>query len=99
MRITILHIVPDSAAKPSVTVIILAFNEAVHIERCIMRLWPVARRIVVVDSHSTDETADLARACGAEVHQRAWKNHADQFQWALDTLNPTTDWVMQDRRR
>ena len=83
------------AAKPSITVVILAFNEAIHIERCIMRVWPVAQRIVVIDSLSTDDTVEIARRCGAEVMQRAWKNHADQFQWALDTINPTTDWIMR----
>ena len=101
-----MDIVPDPTAigapvlgigesKPSITVIILAFNEAVHIERCISRLWPIARRIVVIDSLSTDDTVAIARRCGAEVFERPWKNHADQFQWALDTVEPATDWVMR----
>jgi glycosyltransferase involved in cell wall biosynthesis len=81
--------------KPSITVIILAFNEDVHIERCLTRLWPVAQRIVVIDSFSTDRTVEIARQLGAEVLQRRWKNHADQFQWGLDTVSPTTDWVMR----
>jgi glycosyltransferase involved in cell wall biosynthesis len=103
MRITNLDIVPDplnsakakDESKPSVTAVILAFNEAIHIERCITRAWPAAQRIVVVDSFSTDDTVDIARRCGAEILQRAWKNHADQFQWALDTIQFDTDWIMR----
>jgi glycosyltransferase involved in cell wall biosynthesis len=82
-------------AKPSITVIILAFNEAIHIERCIRRIWPVAQRIVVIDCFSTDDTAQIASGLGAEVLQRQWKNHADQLQWALDAADPATDWVMR----
>ncbi len=84
-----------AASKPSVTAVILAFNEAIHIERCITRVWPAVQRIVVIDSFSTDETVEIARRCGAEVLQRAWKNHADQFQWALDTVQFDTDWIMR----
>ena len=95
-RINTLDIVPDtSEPRPSITVIVLAFNEAVHIERCIGRLRPIARRIVVVDSYSTDNTAEIARNLGAEVLQHPWKNYADQFQWALDTIKLDTDWVMR----
>jgi glycosyltransferase involved in cell wall biosynthesis len=83
------------AGKPSITVIILAFNEEAHIERCITRLWPVAHRIVVIDSYSSDRTPDIARRLGAEVVQRRWKNHAEQLQWGLDTIGATTDWVMR----
>lgn len=86
---------PSLDGKPSITVIILAYNEEAHIERCITRLWPVARRIVVIDSFSTDQTTDIARRLGAEVLQRRWSNHADQLQWGLDAVAPTTDWLMR----
>ena len=84
-----------AAPKPSITAVILAFNEAIHIERCITRVWPAVQRVVVVDSFSTDDTVEIARHCGAEVLQRVWKNHADQFQWALDTIRFETDWIMR----
>ena len=83
-----------SAPLP-ITVVILTFNEALHIRRCLERIRPLVRRMVVVDSFSTDGTPAIARACGADVLQRRWVNYADQFQWALDHAGITTDWVLR----
>lgn len=81
--------------KPSITAIILSFNEEIHIGRCIERLWPVVERIVVVDSYSTDRTVEIAHLMGAEVLQNEWSNHANQFNWALANTDVTTDWIMR----
>jgi glycosyltransferase involved in cell wall biosynthesis len=81
--------------KLSITVIILSFNERLHIERCLTRIMPLVQRVVVVDSFSTDGTVDIARQLGAEVLQHPWKNYSDQFQWGLDNARPSTDWVMR----
>lgn len=78
-----------------ITAIILTFNEEIHIARCIERIRPLVARIVVVDCFSTDATVRLARALGAELLQHPFKNHADQFQWALDACHPQTDWVLK----
>ncbi len=83
------------ASKLSITVIILSFNEEIHIERCLTRIAPLVERIVVVDSFSTDSTVEIARHLGAEVLQHAWKNYSDQFQWGLDNAKPTSEWVMR----
>ncbi|MEZ5528808.1 MAG: glycosyltransferase family 2 protein [Porticoccaceae bacterium] len=81
--------------KPSLVVIILTHNEELHIERCILSLLPVAKKIFIVDSFSTDRTVALATALGATVHQRAWKNYADQFQWGLDNCGADHEWIMR----
>jgi glycosyltransferase involved in cell wall biosynthesis len=86
---------PPSGRIANLTVIILTFNEERHIERCIASLRGVASRVVVVDSHSTDRTCELACALGAEVLQNPWVNHATQFNWALDQAGITTTWVMR----
>ena len=78
-----------------IVAIILTNNEEVHIERCIRSIKPVATRIVVVDSFSTDKTVDIARSLGAEVVQRKWKNYADQFQWGLDYCAVQAGWIMR----
>lgn len=83
------------AEKPSITAIILSFNEEVHIARCIERLWPVVQRIVVIDSFSTDRTVDIARSLGAEVLQNVFRNHAAQFQWGIDHADVNTEWTMR----
>ncbi|MBD3729060.1 MAG: glycosyltransferase family 2 protein [Sphingomonadales bacterium] len=82
-------------APPSLTVVILTFNEILHIERAISGMSGLARRVVVVDSGSNDGTAEKAAELGAEVHTRKWVNYADQFQWALDNAAIDTDWTMR----
>ncbi|CCJ07826.1 glycosyltransferase family 2 protein [Methylocystis sp. SC2] len=79
----------------SITAIVLAFNEEIHIRRCLERILPHVQRVVVVDSFSTDKTVEIARDLGAEVLQHPFKHQADQFQWALDTLDIQTDWVLK----
>lgn len=79
----------------TLTAIILTFNEAMHIERCIRAVRGVAKRVLVIDSGSTDETVGIARANGAEVLQNPWKNYATQFNWALDNAKIDTDWVLR----
>lgn len=78
-----------------VTVIILTRNEAMHVRRAIDSVQVIAQRIVVVDSGSTDDTVARARAAGADVLYRAWTNHADQFNWALDQIGPNAQWILR----
>lgn len=78
-----------------ITVVILTHNEARHIARAIASVRDIAARVLVVDSGSTDDTAALARAAGAEVRHNPWVNYARQFQWALDGGGITTGWTMR----
>jgi glycosyltransferase involved in cell wall biosynthesis len=77
------------------TVIVLARNEQIHIERCLRSVRPIASRLFVVDSFSTDNTVEIAHSLGAEVVQREWKNYADQFQWAIEQCAPESEWLMR----
>lgn len=79
----------------SLAAIILTFNEAKHIERCIRSVAPVVKDVVVIDSHSTDDTVDRAEALGARVHRNRFVNQAEQFNWALDNVSIDSDWVMR----
>ncbi len=80
---------------PSLTVIILTFNEEKHIERCIRSIEQVAERVIVVDSYSNDRTLEIARSVGAEVFQNPFVHQAQQFQWALDNIPLSSDWIMR----
>jgi glycosyltransferase involved in cell wall biosynthesis len=54
--------------KPMISVYVLAFNEEEKIADCInSATW--ADEIVVIDSHSTDKTAEIAKNLGAKVVQ------------------------------
>lgn len=79
----------------SISVVILTFNEALHIERCIGSARRVSDKVYVVDSHSTDGTQEIARRLGATVVEHDYVNQAQQMQWAIDNLGLDTEWVMR----
>ncbi len=77
------------------TVVILTFNEEMHIERALNSVASIAREVVVVDSFSTDLTTEIAERLGARVLKHPFQNYAKQFQWALDNCGATSEWVMR----
>lgn len=79
-----------------ITVIILTKNEENDIERCIRSVEGWVKRIVVVDSGSTDRTTDIAKDLGVEVvvHE-PFLDYAKQFNWAIDHLEIKTTWVFR----
>jgi glycosyltransferase involved in cell wall biosynthesis len=82
-------------AACDVTVVILTFNEARHIERAIASVRPFASDVLVVDSFSTDDTVALAKEAGARVLQHPFVNYSEQFQWALDHGGIATGWTLR----
>lgn len=77
------------------TIVILTKNEEQNLKKCIKSFQNVANRVVVIDSYSTDNTVELAKTLGAEVYEHPFENHAAQFNWALDNINLSTQWVMK----
>ena len=70
-----------------ITVIVLTYNEALHIRRCLENIKQYASKVYVIDSFSTDKTVDISKELGAIVLQNKWPgNQAEQFNWALDNL-------------
>jgi len=78
-----------------ISVIILTYNEEMHLERCILSIKGFAKDIYVVDSHSTDRTVELAESLGAKVYSNKWLNYATQFNWALENIPINTTWVVR----
>lgn len=79
-----------------ITVVILTFNESIHIERCIKSVKNIAAKVVVVDSESTDNTRQIAESLGADVYVNPWPgNQAAQFNWALDNTDISTKWIFR----
>lgn len=76
----------------NITPLVLAFNEAPNIGRCLERLrW--AKRVVVLDSGSTDDTVAIARSFpNVEVHHRPFDNHTNQWNHGLGQVD--TPWVL-----
>jgi glycosyltransferase involved in cell wall biosynthesis len=75
---------------PKVSATIITLNEADHIAAALDSVsW--ADEIVVVDSGSTDGTADIARARAARVSVRAWTGYVDQKNHAASLASH--DWI------
>ncbi len=78
-----------------IAVVILTFNESLHLGRCLENLLQITDELYVIDAFSTDDTVTIAERYGARVFQRKWINYANQFQWALDHCGIEAPWVMR----
>lgn len=65
-------------AMPSISVVIITYNEARNIGRCLDSLSGIADEIVVLDSFSTDDTERICRAHRVRFLQHAFDGHIEQ---------------------
>lgn len=79
------------------SVIILTYNEELHIRRCLNNIVPISKEVFIVDSYSTDKTLDIAREYKqVSVFQHKWENnYAKQFNWGLENVPIQTKWVLR----
>jgi glycosyltransferase involved in cell wall biosynthesis len=76
---------------PTLSVAIVTHNEEANLARTLASVtW--ADQIVVVDSHSTDRTVEIARSFNTTVIERAWPGFAEQKNFALAQC--TGDWLL-----
>jgi glycosyltransferase involved in cell wall biosynthesis len=75
----------------SLSACIVTFNEERNLARALKSLHGVADEIVVVDSGSTDRTAEIAREQDVSFFTRAFTNHADQKNYAAACAQH--DWI------
>jgi len=81
--------------RVKITVIVLTFNESLHLKRCLESVKPFATEMLVVDSHSTDDTCRIATELGARVASNPWINYSTQFNFGLSLLVSDVDWVFR----
>jgi len=79
----------------NLTAIILTKDEEKNIAKCIRSIKGFAKRVVVVDSGSTDRTVAIAKKLGADVYVHPFENYARQFNWGIDNTNITTKWTLR----
>ena len=77
------------------TAIILTKNEEKNIVDCIRSISSFAKRIVVIDSGSTDSTVKLAKEYGADVYFHEFEYYAKQFNWGIENTNIDTEWIIR----
>ncbi|MBS1817529.1 MAG: glycosyltransferase [Acidobacteria bacterium] len=77
-----------------ITPVVLTYNEAPNIARGLESLrW--ARRVVVVDSESTDETEAIARTFpNVSWHTRPFDTHGSQWRFAIHDTGIDTEYVL-----
>lgn len=80
-----------------VTVLVTTRNEEANIGRCLESVRGFAGQVFVLDSESTDRTVEIARPLADEVVNLAYEHGRIIpwiFQWGLDHLPITNDWVL-----
>lgn len=85
-----------TTSLPDLTIAIPVRNEERNLGVCLQAIGSdFARRVIVIDSASTDATADVARRHGAELVNFAWNGHFPKKRnWYLRHHTPTTRWVL-----
>lgn len=77
--------------KATLTGLVLTYNGAHLLEKCLKSL-AFCDKLLVVDSNSTDDSRQIAEACGAMVLIRVWEGPAAQFSYAFSQI--ATDWIL-----
>ena len=70
---------------------IIAYDEEDKIGECLASVGFCAE-VLVVDSHSSDRTREIARERGARVIERDWPGHIEQKNFAIEQA--VHDWVL-----
>jgi len=80
--------------KIPISVIVSVKNEAQNLPSCLGKLKRFSQ-VIVVDSGSTDDTIDIAKAMGAEVLQFQWNGKFPKKRnWALQNANLLNEWIL-----
>lgn len=79
------------ATRTGLSACIITYNEADRIEAC-LRSVGFCDEVLVVDSHSTDDTRERAAALGARVIERDFPGYRSQKQFAVQAASH--DWVL-----
>jgi len=73
----------------------ISLNEAHNMAEILENLKGFAQQVFLVDSHSGDDTVNIARAYGVDVIQRKFKGFGDQWNFAMRELPIKAPWTMK----
>ncbi len=79
---------------PSLSVVILTFNEEANLPDCLASLSGLDCDVFIVDSGSTDRTLEIASREASAVLYHPFENYALQRNWAQQNLPIRSDWVL-----
>lgn len=80
--------------SPSInlTVALISFNEEERIGLTLESVKDIADEIILIDSMSTDKTAEIAKSYGAKVYLEEWKGFEEQKNSLLEKC--TGEWIL-----
>lgn len=74
-----------------VSAVIITFNEERNIEETLSKLY-WCNEIIIVDSHSTDNTVDICKQYGCKIFYRHFDGYGSQKQFAVSKA--VNDWIL-----
>lgn len=77
------------------TVIILTYNEEIHIERAILNAKKITNNIIVIDSGSNDQTINIVNKYQIKLVIQSFATFSDKLNWCISELEITTPWVIR----
>lgn len=77
---------------PQLSVVIITFNEEKNIGRCLESIRGIADDIVVVDSHSTDQTEAICKNYPVNFIPHNWEGYSDTKNFA--NAQAKYDWIL-----
>ncbi len=78
-----------------IAVVMISLNEGHNMEAVLENLKGWAQEVFLLDSHSRDNTVDIALRYGIHVVQRRFRGFGDQWNFALQQLPISAPWTMK----
>ena len=79
----------------NVGIILLVYNEEIHLKRCLDNLLLLTSNIYVVDSYSNDKTVDILNEYGINFVQNTFINHSNQLNFAIKNFPYKTNYIIR----
>jgi hypothetical protein len=79
----------------NIGIILLTFNEEIHLRRCLDNLLLLTPSIYVVDSFSNDKTVNILNEYGIKFSQNEFLNHSNQLNYAINTFPFETNFILR----
>jgi len=79
----------------NVGVILLVYNEEIHLKRCLDNLLLLTTNIYVIDSYSTDKTLSILNEYEINFVQNEFINQSNQLNFAINNYPFDTNWILR----
>lgn len=79
----------------SIGILILAYNEEIHLERCILNAKKLSPYIFVVDSFSTDQSISILESHAVPYLRHPFTTHAKQINIGIEQFPHSVNWLFR----